>query len=193
MHSPRSPTPAWGAKSEVAAPPLPSRRPTNGQKCHITPGFLAVPNTSLGDKIRSGCLNPTFSGAQKRAEILCHPCILGDPKRQRGEQSQKSLPHARLLEGPKEGGNALSPLHSLGSPTRARGTKSEVAASPLPSQGPRNGCKCYVSLAFSAVLNTKRGDKLRRGCVTLAFSEARERAEVLRHPCNVRGTQCQCR
>ena len=29
--------------------------------------------------IRSGCLTPTFSGAQKRAEVLCHPCVLGGP------------------------------------------------------------------------------------------------------------------
>ena len=31
-------------------------------------------------KIRSGHLTPAFLGAQKRAERLRHPCILGDPQ-----------------------------------------------------------------------------------------------------------------
>ena len=48
--------------------------------------------------------------------------------------------------------------HSRGSPTKGsksrsvpqqRGTKSEVAASPLPSRGPKRGRKCYVTPAFS--------------------------------------------
>ena len=33
-----------------------------------------------GNKIRSGCLTLAFSGAQKRAEMLRHPCNLGDPQ-----------------------------------------------------------------------------------------------------------------
>ena len=44
--------------------------------CH--PCILGDPQTK-GDKI-SGCLTPTFSGAQKRAEMLRQPCILGDPQ-----------------------------------------------------------------------------------------------------------------
>ena len=108
--------------------------------------------------------------------MLCHPCIIGDPKRQargvksemaqkKGEQNQKWLPHPCLLGGPKEGANATSPLHSRGSPTpragskiksgaQQRGTKLEVAASPLSSWGPKRGQKCYVTLAFSRIPNT---------------------------------------
>ena len=56
--------------------------------------------------------------------------------------------------------------HSLGSPTK--GTKSEVATSPLPSWGPKRGRKCYVTLAFSWVPN--KGDKIRSGYRTPAFS-----------------------
>ena len=67
---------------------------------------------------------------------------------------------------------------------KKRGTKSEVAASPLPSRGPKNGRKCYANLAFSGIPK-KKGTKsevaasplpsrgLRRGpkCyVTPAFS-----------------------
>ena len=39
--------------------------------CYVTPAFSGVPNK--GEKIRSGCLTHAFSGAQKRAELLCTP------------------------------------------------------------------------------------------------------------------------
>ena len=38
-------------------------------------------------KISSGCLTPAFSGAQKRAQMLHHPCILKYPQ-QRGTKSE---------------------------------------------------------------------------------------------------------
>ena len=76
-----------------------------------------------GSKIRSGCLTPIFSGAQKRAEMLRHPCILGD--------------------------------------TQHRGTKSEVAASPLPSRGPKRGRQCCVNPAFSG--SPTEGDRNKSG------------------------------
>ena len=64
-----------------------------------------------------------------------------------GEQNLKWLPQPCLLRGPKEGGNAMSPLRSRGSPTpragskitsdpQHRGTKSQVTSSTLPSRGP---------------------------------------------------------
>ena len=40
-------------------------------------------------------------------------------------------------------------LRSRGS--RNNGTKSEVATSPLPSWGPKEGYKCYITSMFSAV------------------------------------------
>ena len=43
----------------------------------------------------------------------------------------------------------MSPLHSRG-PQKV-GTKSEVAASPLPSPGPTSGQNCYITPAFSGV------------------------------------------
>ena len=42
------------------------------------------------NKIRIGCLTLAFPGAQKRAEMLCHPCILGIPQ-QRGTKSVHPL------------------------------------------------------------------------------------------------------
>ena len=44
------------------------------------------------------------------------------------------------------------------SATKQRGTKSEVAASPLPSRGPKRGWKCYVTPAFSGIPK-QRGTK----------------------------------
>ena len=96
----------------------------------------------------------------------------------KGEQNQKWLPHTCLLGGPKEGGNATSPLHSRGSPTKGnkirsgcltpafsgpkraevlrhvcvlgnpqqRAPKSEVATSPLPSRGPKEGGSAMTPL-----------------------------------------------
>ena len=152
-----------GTKSEVAASPLPSRGPKRGRKHYVAPTFSGIPNKgeqnqkwspTKGNKIRNGCLTPTFSGAQKRAEMLCHPCILGDPQQRgaklevvpnKGEQNQKWLPHPYLLGGPKEGGNTMSPPHSRESPTK--------------------------------------GNKIRSGCLTPTFPGAQKRAEMLRHPC----------
>ena len=51
------------------------------------------------NKIRNCYPTPAFSGAQKRAEVLCNPCILGGSQR-RG-QNQKRLPHPCLLGGDK--------------------------------------------------------------------------------------------
>ena len=51
--------------------------------------FSGIPNKgeqnqksspTKGNKIRSGCLAPAFSGAQKRAEVQRHPCVLGGPQ-----------------------------------------------------------------------------------------------------------------
>ena len=102
-----------------------------------------------GNKIRSGCLTPAFSGDQKRAVSLSNPCDLRDPQ-QRG-QNHKWIPHPCLLGGPQVGGIATEPLHSWGSPTQ--GTKSEVAVSLLPFRGSTREQNCYNTLAFSGIPN----------------------------------------
>ena len=134
----RSQRPAQGAKSEVATSPLPSRRPKRARKCYVTPAFSEFPNAK------------------------------------RREQNQKWLPHAYLIGGPKEGGNATPPLHSRGSPMpsagskirkgpQQRGTKSEVATSPLPSRRPKRARKCYVTPALSGVPNAKHKEQNQKG------------------------------
>ena len=52
--------------------------PKRGRKCYATRAFSGVPKQ--GDEIRIGCLTHAFAGARKRAEMLCHPCILGGPQ-----------------------------------------------------------------------------------------------------------------
>ena len=74
------------------------------------------------NKIQSGYLTPAFSGAQKRAEMLRHPCILGDPQTKGDKTRIGYLTPA--FSGAKKSGNATSPLHSRGSPTT--GTKSDL-------------------------------------------------------------------
>ena len=56
-------------------------------QCYITPAFSRVPNK--GDKIRIGCLTLAFSGAQKRAEMLHNPCILGGLQQRGQNQSTR--------------------------------------------------------------------------------------------------------
>ena len=134
----------WGTKSELV-------EPTSGRKCYITPAFSGIPK-DMGNKIRIG-------GAHKWAEMLHHPCILGDPQRH-GKQNQNWW-------GPQGGGNATSPLHSRGSP-KTWGTKSELV-------GPTSGRKCYITHAFSG-FPKNMGDKIRIG-------GAHKWADLLHHPC----------
>ena len=75
--------------------PLPSRGPTLEHRCYVTHVFSEVPIKR--DKIKSGYLNPAFSGAHMRVEVLRSPCVLGGPHK-RG-QNQKWLPHPCLLRG----------------------------------------------------------------------------------------------
>ena len=63
-----------------------------------------------------------------------------------GEQHQKWLPHPCLLGGPKEGGNAMSPLHSRGSPTKGNKIRSG-----------------YLTSAFLGA--QKRAEMLRHPCI----------------------------
>ena len=168
-----------GTKLEVGTSPLPSRGPTSGRKCYVTPTYSGILKTK-GDKIRSGYLTPAFLQADKWAEMLRHAYILGDPQN-KGGQNQKWVPHPCSLKGPQVGGNATSSLDTRGSP-KHRGTKSEVGTSPLPSRGPTNGRKCYVTPTYSEIPRTK-GDKMRSGCLTHAFSGAHKWVEMLRHPC----------
>ena len=199
---------ARAAKSELAISPLPS----GGHKRYVTLAFSGIPNAKCGElnpkcsptkgnKRKAGCLTHAFARAQKRAKMLCYPCIPGDPQRQaRGEkaemvpnqraQNHMWLPHPCLFEGPKEGRNA-HPCILMGPQHQVRGTNSEMLASPPLSRGPKRGRKCYITRAFPGVCT--RGQKIRADCLTRAFLAARKRAEMLSNPCILSDPQHQAR
>ena len=199
----------------MAASPLPSLGSKREGNCYATPAFLGVPNKGgeirigyptpafsgahklakvLRDpciigagqergKIRSGCPTPTSSGAKTRAEFLRNPYTLGGPNK--GDKVTIGYPTPIFTGDKKEGGSATSPMHYRG--FRAKGTRSEVAASPLSSPGPKRGRNGYVTPTFSGVPN--KGEKIRSGCLTPAFSGAQKRAELRHDPCILGGSQ----
>ena len=71
---------------------------TSGRKCYITPAFSGIPK-QRGTKSEL---------AHKWAEMLHHPCILGNSQ----------IKEDKIRIGPQVGGNATSPLHSRGSPNK---------------------------------------------------------------------------
>ena len=183
---------ARGTKSEVPASPLPSRGPTNGRKCYITLAILGgAQHQGRGTKSEVLASPLPSRGPERGRYCYVTPAFSGVPNASAGEQNQKCLPHPCLLAGPQMGRNATSPLHSRGSPTPTRGTKSEVVASPPPSPGPTNARNCGVTHAISSV--PKQGNKIKSGCLTTAFSGPRKRAVLLRKPCILGGPQRQAR
>ena len=90
----------------MAASPLPSQGPQRGRNCYATPALSEVPYANRRGKIRYGYLTPIPLGAQKRAELLCNPCIVGGLQRQTQGKNQKWLPHPYVLGGPEEAGIA---------------------------------------------------------------------------------------
>ena len=73
----------------MATSPWPSRGRKKGHNDYVTPAFWEIPNAKRGEKIIRAYLTPAFSGAQKRAELLRNPCILGGPERQARGENQK--------------------------------------------------------------------------------------------------------
>ena len=111
------------------------------------PCIFRGPQTK-GDKIRSSCLTLAFSGAHKKAEMLCNPCILGDP-RTKGDKIRSGCLTPAFPGAQKRAEMLRHPYILRGSPNK--GGQSKVAASTLPSRGPKRGQKCYVTPAFSGV------------------------------------------
>ena len=106
---------------KIAFSGIPNKREEN-QKCSPT----------KGNKIRSGCL----SGAQKRAEMLHHPCVLGG-RLQKGTEIKVAHKRAEVLCHPCV----------LGRP-QTRGQS---------QRWPTSGRKLYVTPTFSGV--PKKGFK----------------------------------
>ena len=124
-------------------------------------------------------LTPTRGAKQQSVE-----CESLTPTREATQQSVDSniVPVSSIAPegwGPKEGGNATSPLHSPGSPKRGRNQKSKPMLgvtmmhqatkrifkdcpgflNSIGRLGPKRGRKCYVTPAFSGV--STKGDEIR--------------------------------
>ena len=91
-----------GTTSNVAPSTVHSRGPKGGRNGYLTSAFSAFPKQ--GEKIRYGCPNLAFAGAEKRAKVVRNTFVLGGPQT-RG-QNQRWLPQPYLLGGPKEGAGA---------------------------------------------------------------------------------------
>ena len=166
----------------MAASLVPSR-------VYLTSAFSGVPNAKHWDKIRSGYLSPAFSGAQKRANLLPNPCILGGPQRQARGQNQKWLPHPCLPRDQRRAELYVT-LTFSGVPNAKRGNKIRSRYLTPTFRGAPKRAKL---LCNPWVLKTKREDKIRSGYLTLAFPGVQKRAELLRNPFILMGPQCQAR
>ena len=179
-------SPTKGIKSELAASPLPSRGPTSGHNYYVTPACSGVPNK--GDKFRIATSPLPSRGPTSGRNCYITPTFSGVPNKGR-TNSELATSYLRLLGDPQVGGIATPPLHCRWSPTK--GTKSELAASPLPSRGPTSGLNYYVTPAFSGFPN--KGDKFRiatsplpsrgptsgRNCyITPTFSGSQQRGQI---------------
>ena len=93
--------------------------------------------------------NPFFRPLPVQAKFPAVDCESLTPTRGAMQQS------VGIKRKRKEGGKG-SKARSV---PQQRGTKSEVAASPLPSRGPKRGRKCYVTPAFSGCTTEGEGNK----------------------------------
>ena len=117
--------------------------------------------------MRSGYLTLALSRHKIGRKCYVTPEFSGVHITERGEQNQKWQPHPCLVGGPKECGNATSPLQTRGPQRQAHGAQAKV----LPNKGnktrsgyltpalsrPKIGWKCYVTPAFSGVHIPNRG------------------------------------
>ena len=138
-----------------------------------------------GDKIKSGYLSLAFSRAQKRAEVLHDLCILGDPHI-KGDKIRSGYLRPTFL-WPKRGRKCyLTPVY-LGIP-KQRGATSPLHCQASPNKGGENHnwlprpCLVWVQqrakMLHRPCIVTDRqtkGDKIRSGYLTPAFSGAQKR------------------
>ena len=123
---------ARGAQWEMASSPMPSRGPKRGRQCCVTPAFSGIPNAK--HEVQNQKWSPT------KGKKITSGCLNS------------------AVSGARKRAEMLCQSSVLGDPKwQAQGAKSEVATSPLPSQGPKRVRKCYVCRAFSGIPNAKHG------------------------------------
>ena len=151
--------------------------PKRRRKCYVTPQkWLPHPCLPARPKDGGNPMSPLHSRGSptkgdQNQKWLPHPCLLGGPKdagnatsplhsrrspMQRRDHNQKWLPPLAFSGAQKRAEMLCNPY--VREEPQQRGTKSEVAASPLPSRRSKRRRKCYVTAAFSGVPTAKRGD-----------------------------------
>ena len=133
-------------------------------------------SSTKGNKIRSGCLTLAFSGAQKRAEVVHHPCILGGPQQRRTKSEVAASPLP--FQGTKRGHKCYITRPFSGVPNK-RVPKQKWMPHPCLLKGPKEGGNETAPLHSPG--SPTKVNKIINGCLTLAFSRAQERAEMLCH------------
>ena len=149
----------------MATSPLPLQGPTSGQNCYVTPKFTGVPKQ--GDKIKSGYLTATFSGAHKWAELLRNLAFLGVPEQGAIIRDGYLTP---AFSGATRGRNCYATLHSWGTPKKWNKIKSG-----------------YLTPAFSGA--HKWVELLRNPCILGGPRTTGQNQKWLPHPCLLRGPQ----
>ena len=124
----------------MATSPLPSWGPKRGRNCYVTPAFLGLPNAKLGEKIRSGYPTLAFSGAQKRAELLHNPYMLGGPSSAKGREKIRSGYLTTTFSGAQKWAELLRNPCILGDPQcQARGENQKWLPHPCLLEAPNKG------------------------------------------------------
>ena len=165
---------------ELAASTTPSRGPKRGRKCYVTAAFWGVPNK--GEQIQNWLPQPCLLGAQKWAEVLLHPCILGGPQ-QRGTKSELAA-STMPPRGPKSGWKCYVTFAFSGVPNKGNQNQNWLPQ-PCLLGGPKVGGSATSPLHSRG--SPTKGNKIRIGYLNHAFSRAQKRAEVLRHRCILGG------
>ena len=193
-----------GTKLELATSPVPSRGPKKGRNCCTTPTFRGIRQKKgtnqnwlhhpylLGARKWAELLrNPyVLGGPQRRGQNQNwphHPCLLvgskvggiaRSPVRPRGSPGKGDKIRIGYITPTFSSARKWAELQCNPCVLKApleKGTKSELATSPVPSRGPESGRNCYVTPAFSVLPTTR--NKIRIGHITHVFSWARKWAE----------------
>ena len=185
---------ARGAKAQVVVAPQTSWQPNRGHNCYVPLRPRRSPTPSAGSKIRSGYLNPAFSGGKKRAEMLCHPCLLGGPQCQaRGAKSEMVVSLLTSWQ-PTRGQKCYITPACSGVPNAKRGEQNQKwLYHPCLLGGPKKGGNALPPLPSQGAPMPSKGSKITNGCLTRHFLAAQKRAEMLHHPCVLGGPQRKAR
>ena len=119
----------------------------------VLSGYITLRRSQIEeDKTKSGYITPALSRASRCAVLLHNPCVLrGSPIE--GDKIRTAYITPALSEARKRAGLLRNPC-VLGRPQK-KGTKSEVAISPLASLGPEAGWYWFMAAEFSGVPNRR--------------------------------------